>query len=387
MLPATVVCALTGAGLDRPLDLGQLAGRYERVVIVYFDAFGWRWYERHAEHPLLQHARDQGRVSKLTSQFPSTTAAHMTTIHTGLPVGVHGVYEWFTFLPKVNRIIAPLIFSFAGDAVPDTLLSSGVVARDVYPESDFYATLRDAGVAVHVAFPSEIAASTPTGMLLRHATVHPFSDIAQGVSAVGMALAQADRGYGFVYLPKVDSAMHRLGPDHLEVERLINETLTVLEQNLVRGCLPEGTLVLITADHGMAGIDPRHSLYVNEIWPEIVDHIQIGNDGRPLAPAGSSRDLFLHTRSGSHEHVRTTLQTLLDGKAEVHNVAELIQQGIFGPAVSEQFRDRVGDLVALPYPGEAVYWNDPPRFTQPYYGQHGGLTHAEMEIPLIAFVA
>jgi hypothetical protein len=180
--------------------------------------------------------------------------------------------------------------------------------------------------------------------------------------------------------------MHRLGPDHGDVERLIDETLTVLEQNLVPGRLPERTLVLITADHGIAAIDPQQTLYVNEIWPGIIDHIQIGGDGRPLAPAGSSRDLFLHTRPGSHDHVQTTLQRLLQGRAEVHGVAELVEQGIFGPTLSERFRDRVGDLVALAYPGEAVYWNDPPRFTQPYYGQHGGLTHAEMEIPLIAFV-
>ena len=67
-------------------------------------------------------------------------------------------------------------------------------------------------------------------------------------------------------------------------------------------------------------------------------------------------------------------------------MSELIEQGIFGPLVSERFRERVGDLVVLPYAGEAVYWNDPPRFTQPYHGQHGGLSHAEMEIPLIALV-
>ena len=97
-----------------------------------------------------------------------------------------------------------------------------------------------------------------------------------------------------------------------------------------------------------------------------------GADGRPLAPAGSSRDLFLHTRPESHGHVRATLQALLDGSAEVHSVADLIEQGV--------------DLVVLPRAGEAVYWNEPPRFTQPYRGQHGGLAHAEMEIPLIAFV-
>jgi hypothetical protein len=386
MLPATVLQALTGTSREPTLELGRLAGRYERVVIVYFDAFGWLWYERHAAHPLLERARDEGWVSKLTSQFPSTTAAHMTTIHTGIPVGVHGVYEWFMFLPKADRIIAPLMFSFAGDALPGTLLAAGVTPGDVYPDGDFYPALGDAGIAAHVALPGDVAATTPAGMLLGQAAVHPFSDVAEGMAAVGNALGLVDRGYGFVYLPDVDSAMHHLGPDHPAVEALIDETLSLLGQTLFRGTYPEGTLVLVTADHGMAAVDPERSLYVNEIWPEIVDHIRVGGDGRPLAPAGSSRDLFLHTRSGSHDRVRTTLQLALDGKAEVHDVAELIEQGIFGPRVDEPLRDRVGDLVVLAYPGEAVYWSDPPRFTQPYHGQHGGLTHAEMEIPLIAFV-
>ncbi len=384
MLPATVVHALTGTSVDQRLDLGRLAARYERVVLVYFDAFGWQWYERHGDHPLLERAREHGHVSKLTSQFPSTTAAHMTTIHTGLPVGVHGVYEWLTYLPKVDRIIAPLLFSFAGEALPNTLQAHGVSAGDVFTDGDFYPTLNDAGIAAHVALPLEITASTPGRMLLQHAAVHPFSDVSNGVAALGKALAGADRGYGFVYLPDVDAAMHKLGPDDPQVERLIDETLTVLDQTLLGGSFPEGTLVLITADHGMAGIDPERSLYVNELWPEIVEHLEIGADGRPLAPAGSSRDLFLHTRPESHDRVRRTVQTLLDGRAEVHSTDELIQQGIFGPEVSERFRDRVGDLVVLAYPGEAVYWNEPPRFRQPYHGQHGGLTHAEMEIPLVA---
>ena len=118
-------------------------------------------------------AREQGHVSKLTSQFPSTTAAHMTTIHTGLPVGVHGVYEWFTFLPKVDRIIAPLLFSFAARCPSEHAPRPRCPAGDVFPEGDFYPTLKEAGVAAHLALPLEVAASTPGEMLLKHAARAP----------------------------------------------------------------------------------------------------------------------------------------------------------------------------------------------------------------------
>jgi hypothetical protein len=144
------------------------------------------------------------------------------------------------------------MFSFAGDALPGTLLARGVTPGDVYPDGDFYPALADAGVAAHVALPGEVAATTPAGMLLGQATVHPFSDAAEGVAAVGKALGVVDRGYGFVYLPHVDSAMHHLGPDHPDVETLIDDALSMLGETLGRGTIPEGTLVLLTSDHGMA---------------------------------------------------------------------------------------------------------------------------------------
>jgi hypothetical protein len=54
--------------------------------------------------------------------------------------------------------------------------------------------------------------------------------------------------------------------------------------------------------------------------------------------------------------------------------------------VSERLLDRIADLVVLPYAGESVFWHEPGRFEQNYFGQHGGLTPGEIEIPLLAFV-
>src|ERR1700730_15356944 len=79
-----------------PLDVfGSLPTSYDAVVFFFIDAFGWRFFERNAEkYAVLKTFLEHGVVSKLTSQFPSTTAAHVTCIHTGLEVGQSGVYEW-----------------------------------------------------------------------------------------------------------------------------------------------------------------------------------------------------------------------------------------------------------------------------------------------------
>ena len=42
-------------------------------------------------------------------------------MHTGRPVGEHGLYEWNLLEPSLDAIVTPLLFSFAGDHGRDTL--------------------------------------------------------------------------------------------------------------------------------------------------------------------------------------------------------------------------------------------------------------------------
>ncbi len=113
-IPGTIELLLTGASTRAlPLDvLGNLPQRYDKVIFFFIDAFGWRFFERYADrYPFLKTILNQGVVSTLTSQFPSTTASHTTTINTGLNVGQSGVYEWNYYETLVDDIITPLLFS------------------------------------------------------------------------------------------------------------------------------------------------------------------------------------------------------------------------------------------------------------------------------------
>ena len=113
----------------------------------------------------------------------------------------------------------------------------------------------------------------------------------------------------------------------------------------------------------------------------------MGADGKPLAPAGSCRDLFLHIRPERLDEVGARLTELLAPVAEVRKVAQLLDEGLFGPNVTDALTSRLANLVVLPAPGEAAYWLELGRFEQHFLGQHGGLTANEMGIPLVGWIA
>jgi len=362
---------------ELPDLIEQELAEHHRVVLIYFDAFGWRFLERHADHPLFARAE----VERWSSCFPSTTTVHTTTIHSGLPVGEHGLYEWNVFEPSLNRLVTPLWMCFAGDERPGTLLDAGMTVHDLYPKETLYRRLRPA--ASHVAVPAAIAHSPTSLALLQEATVHPFEEKDEGLARLCAALAAEERAYGTIYFGDADGLMHVVGPDAPEVAALMEATLS----SIAAAPWPEGTLVLLTADHGMEGISPERSTYVNVVWPELGDALVIGADGKPLAPAGSCRDLFLHVLPDRLDEVAARLSGLLADTADVRRVDELLAEGRFGPNVTEALTSRLANLVVLPAPGEATYWLEPGRFEQRFHGQHGGLTPNEMEIPLVRWVA
>ena len=379
-LPATVERLLTGARNGPVLDEPFLRERFERVALVYFDAFGWTFLERHADHPVVERARADGLLTQLTAQFPSTTTAQVTTVHSGLPVAEHGLYEWHVYEPTLDRLITPLLFSFAGDGIRGTLL--GQIDPDaLFPTDSVYARLADAGVRSTVVLPASIAGSAPNVGLLRMADAVPF-ETAQGALAAASRALDEDTAYAHVYLDALDSLMHGVGTDDPAVGFV---TRSVLD-DLHRATFPPGTLVLLTADHGMSPVDPDRTVYVNELWPGLAELMETGADGKPLAPAGSCRDLFLHVREEHVDEVCAALSERLDGVADVVAVDELVAEGIFTEP-SPRLRERLANVVVLPRYGEAVYWHEPGRFAQQLHGQHGGLSPQEMEIPLLAWVA
>jgi hypothetical protein len=393
-LPQTIKFLLTGTGSSAlPPDIfGHLPERYRRVIFLFVDGFGWRFLQRYAERsPFLQSVLSRGVLSRLTSQFPSTTAAHTTTIHTGLPVGASGIYEWHFYEPLVDEIIAPLLFSYAGDNTRDTLVRSGITPADLYPPRTFYQELQAYGVESHIFQHRSYNSSTFSQSVFRGANVHSFESLAQAFDEMREHLltsqaAEEGPGYYLLYFDQIDAAGHRFGTESPEFASAIDDFWTTLERLLYRplqGRL-SATLLMLSADHGMVAVNPETTCYLNLLLPEIIPYLRTSQRGRPLVPAGSARDMFLHVREEAVEEVIALLQRALSGKAEIYRTQDLIAEHFFGQAPpSTAFLRRVGNVVILPYQQESVWWFEKGRFEMRFRGHHGGLTPEEMEIPLL----
>jgi hypothetical protein len=389
-IPGTLLQLFGEDGADAlPGDvLPELDGAPPRVVAVLVDALGWAFVERFAERaPLLARLRDQGIVSKLTTQFPSTTTAHVTTLHTVQPVGEHGSYEWFVYEPSLDRLICPLAAAFAGEA-DGGLLAAGADLRAIYPQADGLALrLARRGVETHLVQPAETVETPFTQLVCAGGTVHGFENARAGAALAARLARAAAPSFTLLYLDDFDNSSHALGPDDPRSEAIALELLEAVEHELVDALAgTPGALVLLFADHGQVPTDPGRCIYVNERCPQLVPLLRCGADGRPLAPAGSARDLFLHVREGALAEALGLLEELFGDDAWVVPTAQLAADGVFGPRISARFRERVGDIVVLPRTGVEAWWREPGLFEQDKRGHHGGLEPAEAETWLGALV-
>jgi hypothetical protein len=341
---------------DIPAEIRRRIDGGRSVVLVLLDGFGRGFLDRHRGHPLIENLA----VVPLRTQFPSTTTAHVTTIHFGVPVREHGLYEWNVLEPSLGTLICPLRFNLAGSSVDGDLVGRLDPAR-LAPGPTFYETL---AVPSHVAQPSAIADSPYTRLATRGATVIGFERLDRGIAALADAVTGADGpAYGFLYWDVIDRIGHERGPSSAEFHAAAAAALDSLWPTLAR--LGADVDMLVTADHGQVDVSPERVDYLDDIWPQLPSLLS-----QPR-PAGSSRDAFFHVRPGERDMVIEELSTRLGDRARVVASAELM------PDPGPRLRDRVGDVIVLPAAGRQAWLRSAAANERWFRGQHGGLDPAE----------
>jgi predicted AlkP superfamily pyrophosphatase or phosphodiesterase len=231
--------------------------------------------------------------------------------------------------------------------------------------------------------------STFSKVAMAGAEQHRFNTLTEALVNIGRLLEkQTKPAYIHLYFDKIDALAHEYGPNAPQTEAEIETFLLIMEQYFERVFKgKKRVLFLMTADHGQAEVDPKTTIYLNtdKRFAGFERYLKANRNGQLLVPAGSARDMFLYIKDDLLDEAQSFLATRLEGKADVVKTEWLISEGYFGAEISPRFRERVANLVVLPYRYESVWWYEKEKFEQRFYGHHGGLTPQEMETILYSY--
>jgi hypothetical protein len=366
-----------------------LLRKYDTAIVLLADAFGWQHVEpRLGQHALFQQMADQGAIAQWTSQFPSTTAAHVTCIHSGLTPSQSGVFEWEYYDPAADATVTPLLFSYGGTRPRDELKALDIQPYQLYPTQSLHQQLRAQGVTTYVYQHREYTPSTYTDWICRGAQMRPYMTLPEALYNLRQEAQEAPKpAYFFMYYDRIDALAHLYGPQSPQVAAEIATFLYAVEQLFLQpaqGAL-RNTLFILTADHGQMTVNPAAAQFINvdRTFAGMERFLRRNRRGELIGPGGSARDIFLYIQEDRLAEAQSFFAERLDDVADVQLTQPLIDQGYFGPLPpSPAFLSRVGNLLILPHAGQTVWWYEEGRYGMRYRGMHGGLSRDEMMIPV-----
>jgi hypothetical protein len=387
-LPGSIERLLGGSGSQYALPGVCFAGvtRPRRLVLFFLDAFGWAFIERHRAHPAVRLFFEQGRVSLLTAQFPSSTGAHVTTLKSGLSVGATAVPSLAYFDAVAGGVMDPFKYSLVGaQSEVESLRARGVDPRQVFPFETLYTRLGRAGVRSSCIFDRRLAASSFSAVMNQGAQAVPFSQPVEVPDLLRAVLSGDSPGgstFVEVYVDTLDKIGHDCGPGSPEFDEAARAVLDNFAAALevVRGF--DATVIMV-ADHGQVDIDCTTTVSLAREVPELLGLLRTAQPQGRLPPGGSVRDCCLYVRDEAVDQALQLLRGRLGGIGLIEATASLVARGLFGePArVRPDFIDRMGSVVIAPTPDATVWLNPEDRPVK--RGSHGGLSGAEMRIPLM----
>jgi Type I phosphodiesterase / nucleotide pyrophosphatase len=343
----------------------------ETIVIFVIDGLGQGQLERHiadGDAPTLKSLLDIGQHQTLTSVFPSTTMAAMTAIYTGCAPAESG---WLGFTLWLEEVQAVVQMIEQVNVATNTVLEDRDFLRVV---PNLASRLERTGVNCFAVQPSEYRGGWLDEWYWQGAVRSGYITTNTLPSVAVNALEVEGRKYVMVYCPDYDTVCHRHGPSSGHASDEISATDHALERLLKQIPRDGKTLFLVTADHGQK--DLRASKLVRLEQDLALMNMLEG------PPAGERVSRTFRVKPGAILEVKERLGSYCD----LIDSSAAWETGLYGglPA-QETFRNRVGDLIALPRDGVQILYTYPGhQASKLHLGSHGGLSEAEMRVPLLS---
>lgn len=299
---------------------------------------------------------------------------------TGQSPASHGLVGWHLYSDSGGHtpaeIVAPLPLTVRHPAnstsTPEQLASRLLICPPLLPQL---------GRRVQILQPHYIADSSYS---LHHAgSAHrrSYRSIDEAFKLLATTLqTESTPCFHYLYLPQLDSLMHRQGTQSSAVGELFRQ----IDQGFASlAAIADQTdcALLATADHGFVDTPRQRQISLDEAFPALYAML-----AQPLS--GERRAVFCHLKPGLQASFIALAQQQLGHACWVIESEQLLAGGAFGPGPQHpELVQRIGDVCLLAKEDWSIRDTLPQE--KPLYlpGQHGGVTSAEMTVPLIVRLA
>lgn len=364
--------------LWRPLASGT-----KRVILLLIDSLGWEIFQ--SEQKAFQDLVPQAAVmGKITSVFPSTTVAALSSLWTGYAPAQHGLVGLRLFFPD-QAVLGQMLRFSAGFAGPSGLLEdAGIDPESFLAVPGFGQHLAEHGLPSYAIKGRNILVSPLSEMLDRGVTVRSGILSSADLFVRLRQLLESTAGsplYVHAYWPAVDTICHAYGPNHPSVGAELRTVIAQLGSELLDQLSPaarQDTVLLVTGDHGQ--IEAPAEQVIN-----LDDHPQL-KELLLMRPAGEPRTPYLYLRQGCQQAALTYLREHWPQALLAMPSAEALSRGLLGPKPhAPDVARRLGDLLLTMRKGYTLLTGLEAEKMDRMRGRHGGMTAAEMEIPWLGF--
>jgi Type I phosphodiesterase / nucleotide pyrophosphatase len=334
------------AALSSLTGQGEYVGRFpaaKSVVILLVDGMGIKNLEHFRErYPLIERLiLEPGRTT-----LPSTTPVALASLGTSKSPSEHG-FVGATFVVD-GEVLQPLKWST--DPHPISL----------WPEATIFEESMKMGIDVRRVGPAAYRNSGLTNAVLRggqHVSADSLDELVEVLPDV------SDHSLTYGYYPTLDRIGHVFGCKSDEYEAELKDVLDAISK--IESSLPNDTLLVVTADHGMVDMSRR-------IWLEdehqVLPHIDL--------VTGEPRFRHIHT-----SNVQSVVSHFEKFAEDFFTLTR--EEFIATMSDATEFEDRIGDVVVIARREDVgLCARTIDNRVSNLIGQHGGASDTERDIPI-----
>ena len=353
----------------KQFDAAELKTK-KNIVFLILDGLGNNLLERFGDvFPLaLEH-----RLDPLTSVFPPTTTAAITSLMTGQSPFEHGAIGWSLYFKEYLKLID---FLPQNDSISQKKISDKYSEiLNLLPAENIFQKIqkKNSEIKLYHISPKSIYKSDYNRKISSSSKIIPYENLHRMFRIVKHLLSQNERKLIVIYSQFPDALEHRFGVFSGEVRDFMQKFNFALEKFLSKSKKTNSSLI-ISADHGLIDVKKYHHLNTkNPIYRNLI---------LPIFPEPRFASFFVkpHRIAEFEESIKPLKDEFLFLKREDFLHSALLGNIKLHPRLDDFIGNYVGIAVS-----DSAFKNDFPNAPKnhEFMAHHSGLTAAEMLVPLI----